>query len=234
MKKIGERIREARLAQGFSQEELATRIGAKYRSVSTWELGTAKPDCLTIVHLCEALKVTPNQLLGFCSVDDIPSVSELTLLRKYREIDEYGKNAVRAVLDAEHARLSEPKRKARLLRIDYYNYPASAGAGNFLENEIPEKILVPDSPEAEAADFVIPISGDSMEPTFHDGDKVFVVKQDAVSKGEIGIFIVNGDAFIKEQGNRCLISHNKAYQPIPLRPTDSIYCCGRVIGIAEK
>ena len=231
MKKIGERIKEARLAQGFSQQELATRIGAKYRSVSTWELGTAKPDCLTIIRLCEALKVTPNLLLGFRAADEIPSMNELTLLRKYREIDEYGKNAVHAVLDAEYARVTEPKKKVRLLRIDYYNYPASAGTGNFLENEIPEKILVPDSPEAEAADFVIPISGDSMEPTFHDGDKVFVAKRDVIDQGDIGIFVVNGDAFIKELGNKCLISHNKAYKPIPLLPTDSIYCCGRVLGV---
>ena len=146
----------------------------------------------------------------------------------------YGKNAVNAVLDAEYARVTEPKEKVPLLRINYYNYPASAGTGNFLENEIPEKILVPDSPEAEEADFVIPISGDSMEPTFHDGDKVFVVKQDAIDQGEIGIFVVNGDAFIKELGNKCLISHNKAYKPIPLLSTDSIYCCGRVIGVVEE
>lgn len=70
-----------------------------------------------------------------------------------------------------------------------------------------------------------------MEPTFHNGDKVFVAKRDVIDQGDIGIFVVNGDAFIKELGNKCLISHNKAYKPIPLLPTDSIYCCGRVLGV---
>lgn len=33
--------------------------------------------------------------------------------------------------------------------------------------------------------------------------------------------------------NKCLISHNTAYKPIPLRSTDSIYCCGRVLGVVD-
>ena len=45
---------------------------------------------------------------------------------------------------------------------------------------------------------------------------------------------VAGDAYIKELGNKCLISHNTAYKPIPLRSTDSIYCCGRVLGVVEE
>ena len=50
---------------------------------------------------------------------------------------------------------------------------------------------------------------------------------------KLRIFIVNCDVFIKELGNKCLISHNKAYEPIPLLSTDSIYCCGRVLGVVE-
>jgi len=73
-----------------------------------------------------------------------------------------------------------------------------------------------------------------MNPTFHDGDRVFVEKCDSVDIGEIGIFVINGEAYIKELGERCLISHNKNYKPIPFRHDDSIYCCGKVIGIVEE
>lgn len=230
MKKIGERLKEARLAQHLNQEELAERIGSKYRSISTWENGTAKPDCLTIIRICEVLKITPNHLLGYNATIDTPSLNEWNILHKYRAIDEIGKDAVTAVIDAEYKRVAKPK-KARLLRLDFYNYPASAGIGNFLEEDAPDDILVKDSIEAEQADYVIPISGNSMEPTFHDGDKVFVEKVDAVNVGDIGIFVVNGDVFIKELGDKCLISHNKEYKPIKLRSDDSIYCCGRVLGV---
>ena len=233
MKKIGERLKEARLAQHLNQEELAERIGAKYRSISTWENGTAKPDCLTIIRICEVLKITPNHLLGYNATIDAPSLNEWNILHKYRAIDKIGKDAVTAVIDAEYKRVAKPK-KARLLRLDFYNYPASAGIGNFLEEDAPDDILVKDSIEAEQADYVIPISGNSMEPTFHDGDKVFVEKVDAVNVGDIGIFVVNGDVFIKELGDKCLISHNKEYKPIKLRSDDSIYCCGRVLGVVRE
>ena len=152
-------------------------------------------------------------------------------------IDEFGKKAVNSVLDAEYERVlvSHPRKpRLRKLGIDFYDFPASAGTGNFLESELPEKIWVNESSEAEQADFVIPISGDSMEPTFHSGDRVFVVKDDALEEGDIGIFIVNGDAYIKEFGNKCLISHNTAYKPLQLLSSDSIYCCGRVIGVVEE
>ena len=233
MKAFGEKIKEARLAQHLNQEELAERIGSKYRSVSTWENGTAKPDYPTLIRLCEVLKTSPNHLLGFDLSVDTPSLAEWAILHKYRDIDEIGKDAVSAVLDAEYRRVAKPK-KARLLKIDFYNYPASAGTGNFLETERPDEILVKECSEAEDADYVIPISGDSMEPTYHDGDKVFVEKCDSVEIGEIGIFIVNGEAYIKELGNKCLISHNEAYKPIKLGSSDSIYCCGRVLGVVEE
>lgn len=47
----------------------------------------------------------------------------------------------------------------------------------------------------------------------------------------VGIFFVNGDVYIKELGNQCLISHNEKYRPIHIGESDSVYCCGRVIGI---
>ncbi|MBP3698857.1 MAG: helix-turn-helix transcriptional regulator [Oscillospiraceae bacterium] len=79
--------------------------------------------------------------------------------------------------------------------------------------------------------FVISVGGDSMDPTYHDGDKVFVEKCDSVDVGEVGIFVVNDDVYIKELGNKCLISHNEKYKPIRIGENDSVYCCGRVIGI---
>ena len=66
---------------------------------------------------------------------------------------------------------------------------------------------------------------------YHDGDKVFVEKCDTVDVGDVGIFVVNGDVYIKELGNNCLISHNEKYKPIHIGENDSVYCCGRVIGI---
>lgn len=236
MREIGLRIREARLAKQLKQEDLAVLLEvSSYSVVSKWEVGKAKPDCETLKRLCQILEVSPEYLLGVGKVINYPTTDEWDILNKFREIDIFGKNAVKAVLDAEYQRnfAVRPKRKPRMLRLDFYNYPASAGTGNFLDDETPDEIWVKECDEAEVADYVIPISGDSMEPTFHDGDKVFVEKCETVQEGEIGIFVLNGDAYIKELGERCLISHNETYQPIKIRSHDSIFCCGKVLGVVE-
>ncbi len=65
MKSIGLRIKEARLAKNMKQDELAARIGAKSPSaVSTWEIGKAKPDCVTLYEFAKCLTYLPTS----CSV----------------------------------------------------------------------------------------------------------------------------------------------------------------------
>jgi phage repressor protein C with HTH and peptisase S24 domain len=76
---------------------------------------------------------------------------------------------------------------------------APLASATFWTGSFAEELLVPESDAAEQADFIIFVGGDSMEPTFHNGDKVFVEKCDSVEVGEVGILVVNGDVPIKEQ-----------------------------------
>ena len=113
MKSIGLRIKEARLARNMKQEELAERIGAKSPSaVSTWESGRAKPDCVTLLKICNVLEVSADQLLGYRSAAEVPNLTEWEIIKKYRYIDEFGKKAVNSVLDAEYERVlvSQPRK----------------------------------------------------------------------------------------------------------------------------
>ena len=234
---IGDKIREYRLLREMTQQDIADALGeSSGRVVYNWEKGIGRPDCEKIARLCELLDVSADELIGCKSMVGRPTAVEWETLQKYRVLDEHGRELVDYVIDSEYQRVTATARspKVRMLKIDYYNYPASAGTGSFLETEIPEQVLVKESTNAETADYVIPIMGDSMEPTYHNGDKVFVEKCDSVAIGEIGIFIVNGDAFIKELGDKCLISHNEKYKPICIGENDSVYCCGRVIGVVEE
>ena len=125
--------------------------------------------------------------------------------------------------------------KATLPRyvVTYYQRMASAGKGMFLFDDIPTDLIeVPDTPVAHMADFVIGVIGDSMEPTYHDGDKVFVKKLDEMPNGNIGIFIKGNDCFIKELGVDRLISHNKDYPDIPA--SEDIRLIGKVLGKVEE
>lgn len=48
--------------------------------------------------------------------------------------------------------------------------------------------------------------------------------------GDIGVFVVNSNAFIKELGEKELISRNKDYKNIPIHEGDNVVCMGKVIG----
>ena len=233
---VGEQIKKYRNIKGMTQQDIADALGeSSGRVIYNWEKGIGRPDCDKLARLCDLLEVSADELIGCKSMADRPTATEWNTIQKYRAIDEHGKEVVDYLIDSEYKRVATLSRKPkpRMLKMDYYTLPASAGTGNFLDSEFAEELLVPESAEAERADFVISVGGDSMESTYHDGDKVFVEKCDAVEIGEVGIFVVNGDVYIKELGNTCLISHNEKYKPIRIGESDSVYCCGRVIGIVE-
>lgn len=233
---VGEQIKKYRNIRGMTQQDIADALGeSSGRVIYNWEKGIGRPDCDKLARLCDLLEVSADELIGCRSMADRPTATEWTTLQKYRALDEHGKEVVDYLIDSEYKRVTALPRKPkpRMLKIDWYTLPASAGTGNILDSELAEELLVTESLEAEQADFVISVSGDSMEPTYHNGDKVFVEKCDSIDIGEVGIFVVNGDVYIKELGDGCLISHNEKYNPIKLTENDSVYCCGRVVGVVE-
>ncbi len=236
MDTLGAQIRKYREHRRLTQKQLAEKLGESSGSVIyNWEKGIGRPDCDKLVRLCDILDISADELLGCKSMAQRTTAAEWDTIQKYRALDEHGKEVVDYLIDSEYKRVTvlTRKPKPRMLKLDWFAQPASAGTGNFLDSDLAEDLFVPESAEAEQADFVISVGGDSMEPTYHDGDKVFVVKCDAIEVGEVGIFVVNGDVYIKELGSKCLISHNEKYKPIRIGENDSVYCCGRVIGIVE-
>lgn len=232
---FGSRLRAAREAKGLTQAQLAAEVGnIKVAVVSMWENNRSHPDFDRLSRLCKILNITADELIGI-KIDEFHTTREETEhIKKIRVLDEHGREMVDLVVNKEYERVaSYSKKKARMLKINFYSDPASAGTGNFLDETLPDEIWVKETAEAERADYVIPVSGDSMEPTFENGSRVFVEHTEDIRIGEIGIFSVNGEVYIKELGDKCLISHNDKYKPIRLGATDSVYCCGRVVGIVE-
>ena len=110
-----------------------------------------------------------------------------------------------------------------------YERLASAGTGQYVFDDIPpEMVQIPE--EFIDSDFVIGVNGDSMEPTYHDYDDLIVKKQLKVNDGEIGIFMIDGEAFVKEFRGDRLHSHNPEYDDIMLNEYMDIRCIGKVIG----
>ena len=62
-------------------------------------------------------------------------------------------------------------------------------------------------------------------------DRVLVKMQERVETGEIGIFCVNDNGYIKKFGGNVLISLNKKYPEIPLN--NESRCFGKVLGVTN-
>jgi transcriptional regulator with XRE-family HTH domain len=69
---MGEKILNLRKARGWSQEELADRIGVTRQAVSRWESNSAKPDADKLIALCREFEVTADYLLGMAEQKDSP------------------------------------------------------------------------------------------------------------------------------------------------------------------
>lgn len=55
-KKLGKKIKIARVELDFTQTELAQRINAKQKSISRYESGLSMPSIETLIKLSRALK----------------------------------------------------------------------------------------------------------------------------------------------------------------------------------
>lgn len=148
---------------------------------------------------------------------------------KYQLLDEYGKKAVDSILDIEYKRCISFNENATII-INYSTIPVSAGVGEFLDEQYIEPREFPDCPNARRADLVVSVSGDSMEPKYHDGDELYVRLQPAVEEGEIGIFMVNGKGYVKKYSPDKLISLNPDYEDIYPDEYTEHRCVGKVIG----
>lgn len=158
---------------------------------------------------------------------------EDTIINKYRLLDDHGKKVITLVLDEEYARCSTATEEEEqpTIHIHCSTYKVSAGRGFELgSGDDWEEIEIPDTPKAQKADFAIEIKGDSMEPLYSDGDIILVKEQGDVDEGEIGVFVLNGEGYIKKKGDGCLISLNDKYDDIEIEEYDDFRCSGKVIG----
>lgn len=93
-----------------------------------------------------------------------------------------------------------------------------------------------DLPEGVRADFALRCRGNSMYPTFNDGDIVLLRQQPDVEDGQIAAVLINGEATLKhvyhEPDGLLLVADNPAFAPIRVKPTADDYSAiqGRAVG----
>lgn len=237
------RLKEARENKGLTQKELARLAGVRNTAISNYEKGNSFPNVDILYKIFDALQVEPN----FFFQDEINygvniSIDEKQLLDNFRALDNHSQYVVTTVINAEKKRFNAEKINSisnnniielPKYRMLYYDMPVSAGTGNPLEDEYPEEIELFQKPP-KGTNFIVRITGNSMEPTYKSDDKLFVIEQPDIKVGEIGIFVINGNAYVKELAEDGLISHNENYPKILLDQYSTIKCCGKVIGVCTE
>ena len=233
---IGRRIREAREKLGWTQKDLAGKIGVTSSSIANYEAETSHPKEPVLYALIEALQVDANFLFQDCVKikEFLFTPDEKSLIENYRKLSRYDQETIRTLIQREHGRYEAVGLYHSIgdncITLRLSDQPASAGKGVYLGPEAFTDIKVRKRPETCDADFVIRVSGDSMEPKYHDGDYL-LIKTGEVSIGDIALVTLDGEGYIKRIGDGVLTSLNNHYKPIPLN--DSVRVNGRVIGVLK-
>jgi len=232
---FGDKIRAYRTAKGLSQPQLAELLGVTKNAITNWEAGTARPDLAMIPALCSHLGISTDSFFGVTRKEDMLTKPEREHMRNYRTLNRYERRSVDALIvsmikNADLALREECEKSfSHILRSQL---PVSAGTGEPLEDNYDQDyVFLRNSRSVCRADTIITVSGDSMLPTFHDGDDLLVEFTETLSSGEIGIFIVAGEGYVKEYQADGLHSHNPKYRTIRPGLDDNFRCIGRVLDV---
>lgn len=232
MKKIGPVIaahrRKKKLSQvGLSEKLAEKKIHVSNAAISAWEKGNSMPSADVFLHVCEALEIHDiyTQFIGEDPLDPFKDLNEegiqqaLAYIRLLKKSGDYQKSGAKVIDIA-----------PRLMKVALI--PASAGTGNFLDEENFEMMEIP-GPVPKKADFGVYVTGDSMEPRFHDEELLWIERTQALDSGEIGLFFLNGmtylKKYVKNKAGTFLVSLNARYKPIEVDEFSTFRIFGRLV-----
>ncbi|EYN80879.1 hypothetical protein W158_01009 [Staphylococcus aureus DAR3772] len=202
MNSFKDRLKQIMSERKISQSELSRRTGIGRNSISDYLNGKYEAKQDKVFELAKALNVNEAWLMGFdisknrkIENNDITSIyNKLTPPRQEN------------VLNYANEQLEEQNNDSDNL-VDFNSYIqeksevdiygcASAGIGERLYNEPISKEFV--RGYVPAHDIALKVNGDSMEPLFKNGQIIFIEKSHTIKDGQIGVFIINGDAYVKK------------------------------------
>ena len=240
-KYIGNQIKTFRKSAGFTQDELAKRLNTTKQTISRYEKGDRKANQDMLFELCDIFGVSiddffpsQNEALQSPTTSPIQTIYDQLEDDRQKKVVTYAERQLNEQ-NEEKTKINEVSEVIQLYSYDYYDHPASAGTGQYLNDVRVERIELPVDIDA---DFVIPIKGDSMEPDYHDGDLVFIQTSVDLNDGVIGVFNYNGDAYIKQlvidKEQAYLHSLNPAYKDMPITPETDFRIIGEVVDLYRE
>ncbi|HDE3940073.1 XRE family transcriptional regulator [Staphylococcus aureus] len=229
---IGNKIRYYRTKLNLTQDQLGEKLNTKKATISNYETGYRTPKQDDLFEIAHILNISIDDLFPTRNnkKNDITSIyNKLTPPRQENVL-----NYANEQLEEQNSRgdnvvdINSYKQEKTPVNV---NGCVSAGVGERLHDEtlFTEMVKGP----IPTHDLALKVNGDSMEPMFKDGEIIFVEKTHNIKNGQIGIFIIEEEAYVKkvfvEDDRLTLVSLNKEYDDLHFYRNESVRLIGKVI-----
>ena len=227
---VGRILSGRRKEYGYNQAKIAELlkdhgIETTVKSVSRWEHGDTLPPLNVFFALCRILNI--QDIMGVFTEGEEGPFAGLNSAGIDR-VTEYAD-----LLKKSDKFVKSRPRLGEIRMLPLYSLAVSAGTGQFLDGEDYE-LAEAGEEVPTAANFGVRIAGNSMEPSFHDGQVVWVKQQRELASGDIGVILYDGCAYIKQlqdkDGGPVLHSLNPDYSDILVSPELPLRVFGKVLG----
>lgn len=216
-----EKLKARRKELKITQKDIADQLGISYQAYSAWERGVKEPSKEKVNRLEQILRVPKGYF------------TEIEIVRLYNVLSNKCQNQV---LEYTRRLVQEESRKIVTVSENLYEYHVyekmSAGIGaSVYDNRYYDTVYFN---EELAHDFASWVSGDSMEPKYHN-DSVALIRETGFDyDGAVYAVVWNSQTFIKkvyreEEGLR-LVSINKAYKDIYIPYDENPRIVGKIVG----
>ncbi|MDQ7201246.1 LexA family transcriptional regulator [Staphylococcus pseudintermedius] len=233
MNSFKDRLKQIMSERKISQSELSRRTGIGRNSISDYLNGKYEAKQDKVFELAKVLNVNEAWLMGFDISKNREIENSITSI-----YDKLTPPRQKRVLDFANEQLNEQNNKVLHINshnviseeVAVYGY-ASAGSGETLIDGV--EFTTQYNGHIPNHDFALQVNGDSMEPLFEDKEIIFIDKTKQINSGQIGIFVIDGEAYLKkvfinEEGIR-LVSLNSKYPDLHFDSSHDIKVAGKVI-----
>ena len=217
-----EKLKSRRKELKLTQKEIADQLGISYQAYSAWERRVKEPSKEKVKQLEKILKVPKGYF------------TEIDIVRLYNTLSNKGKNQV-----VEYARdLVQKEKTQQVISIseNLYEYNVyekmSAGIGASVYDDRNYDTVYFN--EELAHDFASWVSGDSMEPKYHNGSVALIRETGFDYDGAVYAVICNNQTYIKrvyrEENGLRLVSINPKYRDIFISYDEDPRVVGIIVG----
>ena len=235
---IGENIKQYRLQNGWTQQELGAKIGISKNAIGNYEKGFRSPKKDTMFDLANAFNISiddlfpPVQKNAVESTKHLPDASDLLTQQITDKVVQLTTKNKKIVLrtseellesqNEEETKINEVSEVISLYQVEVVSETAAACGFNYgfgYDDTDRETIEIDEQPPRH--DIATKVSGDSMQPDYQDGDILYLVDKGLTTyNGDLAVIAYGDRSYFKkvytENGRLRLVSLNDKYEDIIL------------------